>query len=71
MQGIDVVSRYNAFLAKQTISKAIQASKSWSRTLITIHIRTGIVETAASFQCEAGVQVFAPIFLPGEQWQVL
>jgi hypothetical protein len=73
MQGVDVVSRYNTVFAEQCISKAIQASKSRSKALLTLAlcIGAGFVEAATSFQYEAGVQVFATILLPSEQWCIL
>ena len=73
MQGINVVRRYNTFLAKQSISKAIQASKSRSRTLLTLCIGAAIasVEATTSVQYKASIQVYATILLPGEQWRVL
>lgn len=73
MQGIDVMSWYNTFLAEQSISEAIQASKcrSRARLALALCIGTGFVEAATSIQYEASIQVFTSIFLPSEQWRIL
>jgi hypothetical protein len=49
MQRMDVVIRQDTIFAEQSISKAVEAPKRWSRYLATLWIGAGLVETAASF----------------------